>query len=74
MNLILTFPSTHAALKCEKILREKNIPIEVIPIPRYLSADCGIALRFPSNFKQQVENIIQTLRLDFKEIHEEKTS
>lgn len=41
--LVLTFESTHKAIKTEKVLDE--LEIEMIPTPRHISASCGIAIK-----------------------------
>ncbi|PKM83580.1 MAG: hypothetical protein CVU88_02245 [Firmicutes bacterium HGW-Firmicutes-13] len=50
MNLdsyyVATFYSTNYALKCEKILKTKNLNIKLIPVPRQVSSNCGLAARF----------------------------
>lgn len=41
---IITFPSVYHAFRARKILTEQSIAIELIPIPRELSAACeGLA-------------------------------
>ncbi len=41
---VLTFPSTHYALKAEKLCKNDGIQVAMIPLPRELSTDCGVAL------------------------------
>ncbi len=43
-DYILTFESTHNALATEKILKKKDIEVELIPTPREISAECGFTL------------------------------
>jgi len=44
----MTFDSTHQALRSEKLLKGAGIAADLIPIPRHLSAACGLALRLCS--------------------------
>ncbi len=44
--LILTFDNTHMVLKAEKILLSQKLKHDIIPTPKDLSADCGMAIRF----------------------------
>lgn len=46
--LIFSFASTHAALHAQKIFSVAGIPFTVMPTPREITADCGIALRIES--------------------------
>ncbi|MCL2548594.1 MAG: DUF3343 domain-containing protein [Symbiobacteriaceae bacterium] len=41
---LVTFASTHQALRAEKILREARIAVELIPTPRHLNVACGLSL------------------------------
>lgn len=41
--LVITFESTHKAIKAEKDLA--TFDIEIIPTPRQLSANCGISIK-----------------------------
>lgn len=42
----MLFKSMSYALKAEKILKAENIPHKLIPVPKQISSDCGICLRF----------------------------
>lgn len=43
---LATFDTTHNALKFEKIMKNNNIKVNVIPMPRELTANCGLAIMF----------------------------
>ena len=42
---VFLFPSVSHALKAEKILKARGTPHKLIPVPRHISADCGVCLR-----------------------------
>ncbi|UNC91887.1 DUF3343 domain-containing protein [Candidatus Contubernalis alkaliaceticus] len=42
---VATFYSTNYALKCEKILKNSSVNIKLIPVPRQVSSNCGLAAR-----------------------------
>ncbi len=54
-------------MKAESILKRREIDILLIPAPRALSTDCGLAIRFNSNLYESVlkalmdENISPTI-------------
>ena len=52
--LVVLFVSVSHALKAEKILKGEGIPFKLIPVPRHLSSDCGVCLRFPGGFREKV--------------------
>ena len=44
---IVTFPSTHLALRAERAAQEAGIPVRMIPVPRQISADCNMGMEIP---------------------------
>ena len=45
--LIITFPSTAAAMEAESFCLEQGLPGRIIPVPREITAGCGLAWRAP---------------------------
>lgn len=43
---VLVLPSVHFVLKVEKEALQQGIPVELIPTPRQISSDCGMAVKF----------------------------
>jgi hypothetical protein len=52
--LIALFSSVSHAMKAEKILKRSSIPHKIIPIPRHISSDCGVCIRFLPQLKAEV--------------------
>lgn len=64
---VVLFESVSHALRAEKLVKAAHIACKLIPVPRHLSSDCGVCLRFNTDAKDQVENILRG-KLDFFEI------
>lgn len=47
-SCIVTFHTTADAMTTERICRELGLPGRLIPAPRSITADCGIAWRSPA--------------------------
>ncbi len=45
LYLIITFPTTSAAMAMEAMCMEKGLPGRLIPVPREITAGCGMAFR-----------------------------
>ncbi len=43
---LIALSSAYAAIAAQKLLRAEGVPFQVMPVPREVSASCGIALRF----------------------------
>ena len=57
MYYVLTLPSVHFVLKVENEAMAQGVPVELIPTPRRISSDCGMAVKFHQ------ESLEWTLRL-----------
>ena len=54
---LLTFESTHAAISTEKLLKPAEVTI--MPVPRFISASCGISVRIRPDKKENAEDIFR---------------
>ena len=45
LYLVITFHTTAAAMAMERLCREQALPGRLIPVPREITADCGMAWR-----------------------------
>jgi len=53
---VMLFKAVSYALKAEKILKAEHLPHKLIPVPKQISSDCGICLRFESTLRARIEN------------------
>lgn len=67
---ILTFESVHGALKAERAVREAGLQADAISVPRQLSSDCGIALKFADSIENSVVNIMRDNDIKYKGIYQ----
>jgi hypothetical protein len=52
---VVLFQSVSQAIRAEKLLLGAGIPCKLIPVPRHLSSDCGVCLRFGPAGRPRVE-------------------
>jgi len=64
---VVLFHSVTHAIKAEKILKEAGITAKTIPVPRHISSDCGVCLRFEGTQKKKIEKTLSG-RVDFSKI------
>jgi len=57
-DYLAVFNSAHRVMKAESILKSRGLPILLIPAPRQLMTDCGLALRFGSEIKDEVMRVL----------------
>lgn len=58
-DLIAIFHSIHRVMQAEKVLKQAGVAILLIPAPRKLSADCGLAIRFVPETLSMVEKMLR---------------
>ncbi len=51
-GVILTFSTGHS-IRAEKVLTQAGIETKLIPVPRHLSSDCGVAVRIGRRDREQ---------------------
>jgi len=66
--IYVTFKTTNDALNFEDILKN-TLPFWLVPVPRELTHNCGIAARFKDIDKSDVENLINQYDVTYDMIH-----
>jgi hypothetical protein len=57
-DYVAIFNSIHRVMQAEKRLKERRMPILLIPAPRALKSDCGLALRYSASDRAEVEGAL----------------
>ena len=68
-RLVVTFHTTAAAMAMEAHCRREGIEGKLIPVPRSLTADCGIAWRSEPEMRAAVETVIKENALEAEGIY-----
>ena len=67
---VALFHSISGALRAEKLLKAESVPLKLIPVPRHLSSDCGICVRFERADQMKVEGILGRSKMEIQGIHQ----
>lgn len=65
---IVSFNSTHQAIRTDKLFEELNIKATTLPTPREITASCGISIRFLSEDLDKINKILQENSIEYKGI------
>ncbi len=68
-DYVAIFNSVHKVMKAEKLLKTEKLPMLLIPAPRALSSDCGLAIRYASADREQIEPLLSAASLLPEEIY-----
>lgn len=55
---VILFDSVSSTLLAEKLLKKQGVPFKIIPIPKNISSDCGVCIRFSSPERDRIETIL----------------
>ncbi len=66
---VVLFHTNSAALRAEKKLIAGGLTVKLIPTPRELSSDCGIALRFDWSQADRVRALLEAAHVQTEAIH-----
>jgi len=69
-DYVAIFNSVHRVMKAEKLLKGEKLPILLIPAPRALSSDCGLAIRYADTDRERVETLLASSSLNPEEIYQ----
>ncbi len=56
---VVLYKSVSYALRSEKILKKEGIPFKLIPVPKNISTDCGVCIRFAPEDRKRIEDALK---------------
>ncbi len=62
-DVVLVYSVSHA-MKIESFLKKAGCACSMVPVPRHLSSDCGVCVRFAHEIHSKVEDAIQQANLE----------
>lgn len=68
-ELVITFNSTHQAMKAEDEFKQAELDFELIPTPRKISAECGFALLVRNTQPMIVKKLCDQTSIQFDLIY-----
>ena len=69
-KLYITFYTTAEAMATEIACKENNISGKLVPVPRVLSAGCGIAWECSPNLKLRLLELLEKEDIEWEECEE----
>ena len=68
-DIVAIFHSIHRVMKAEKMLKLAGADFLLIPVPRQLASDCGLAIRYTRQDKDKVEAVLDSEGLQPAELY-----
>ena len=66
---VVTFRTTTGAMAMERLCREQGVPGRLIPVPRSITAGCGMCWAAPREAREAVEDLVVKEHLDVDGIY-----
>ncbi|MCX7681948.1 MAG: DUF3343 domain-containing protein [Anaerolineae bacterium] len=71
-HVIILTHSTGHAIRVEKVLNAAGLSCKLIPVPRYLSSDCGICVQIEAEYAPRAIAVLKEAGVTFEGVYEEK--
>ncbi len=66
---IISFNSTHHAIRAEKLLVEAGLSVMTLPTPREIAASCGLSIKFEFNDIEVINSIMKDNSIERRGIY-----
>mgnify|MGYP001020327517 CR=1 FL=1 len=66
---LLTFHSTSGAIAVERFCKKHKIPGRLIPVPREISASCGLAWKCGEQNEEETASYMKEQDLEYEKIY-----
>ena len=67
--LVVTFPSTHQALKCDRSFKSQGSGFQLMPVPRQISSSCGLAAKVTGLSLEQLVSELAAAGIEYEEVY-----
>jgi len=69
MKCVFLLESVHRVMRAERVLKEKGIDVDLIPVPREISSDCGVAVEVSKESEEKAYLILREHRISIAECY-----
>ena len=70
LKLVITFHTTTDAMAMEKACKQMGAPGRLIPVPREISAGCGLSWCAPLEEREALKKVMEEVGLQEQDMHE----
>ena len=70
LRLVVTFHTTADAMAMEKACKEHQVPRRIIPVPRAISAGCGLSWCAALEDREEIVAMMRKAGIEEEDMHE----
>jgi hypothetical protein len=67
---VITFQNTTSAMAMEKLCKEQGLSGRIIPVPRSITAGCGLAWSANPESRLELENFMKENNINYGQVYE----
>jgi hypothetical protein len=67
--IVILLPSIHHVLKSESVLKKKALVFDLIPVPKEINPDCGMALEVPPDSAHETIEALTTDNIPIEAVY-----
>lgn len=69
LRCVITFPTTTAAMAMERAAKQQGLPGRLIPVPRSITAGCGLCWAAPLESRAHQEELVMAQAIEISGIY-----
>ena len=69
MDGLISFFASHYAIRAETVLKRSGLASQLVPGPKELSPNCGVALRFEYAQRENVMTLLAAKKVRIEGVH-----
>lgn len=70
LTLVFSFHTTADAMHTESVMKQASLPGRIIPVPRTMSAGCGLAWGMSPEYRSQAEELLKAANISPEQTEE----
>ena len=60
MKCVIVLSSVHRVMRAEKVLKQNGLKVDLVPVPREISSDCGVAIELPLELWKEALRLMES--------------
>lgn len=66
---LVTFYASHHAMRAEKVLKKEGFTVALVPGPREISPNCGVAMQFEYRLAAELQELLAKNKVQIEAVH-----
>ncbi len=66
---VVSFDSTHEAIRMEKVMKENKAPGRIIPVPSSITAGCGLAYCTDVDARENIISLMEKYSVKYSKVY-----